>query len=796
MSLNQLYLKSLNSLEFNKIILILEDFAVSESAKQMCTELLPKINEQDVKLELLQTDDAKVLLAKRGSPSFGGLKNIILNLKRAKIGSALTMRELLDVANVLRVLRGLIDYKAQENKLVTFLDEYFSTITSNKYLEDKIFNSIISEEEMSDNASSELSDIRRKIKNNSSKIRDILHKIIHSQTYQKFLQEPIITFRGDRFVVPVKNEYKNEINGIVHDTSTSGATVFIEPMSVVETNNELKILAKKEQIEIERVLFALSNEVATYSDNIETSLNNAIIIDFIFAKAKFANSIKATMPNINSKGFIKLNKARHPLIEKESAVPIDVCLGDEYSALVITGPNTGGKTVSLKTIGLLTAMAASGLHIPVKEKSEICIFNNIYADIGDEQSIEQSLSTFSAHMTNIVKIVDVVDENCLVLFDELGAGTDPVEGAGLAISILDYIRGFGARVVATTHYSELKLYALETKGVQNASCEFNVNTLMPTFRLITGVPGRSNAFAIALRLGLNEHIIHKAKEIMSDKDLKFENVLEKLEDNRRVLEEQKDIAENERLKAELLLFETEKMKIELETKIRKENEKVISQARMIIENAKEQTDTIIFELEALKKVKDKENFDEKLRELKQKAKTTIKKLDDEANPVEKTKYSNYSLPRALKEGDLVKIISIDKTATVIIPVDDTGYVTVRAGIINTKVKLNDLFLVENNNINNIIEFTSNTSIKKGQSNTKNEIDIRGKTALEVEVDLEFFIDNAVLSGLSVISVIHGKGTGALRKAVGEMLKANKSVKSFRLGRYGEGETGVTIIELK
>lgn len=796
MSLNSLFQKALNALEFNKIITLLEECAVCEDAKAKCRAVLPLTDEEEINFLLKNTDDARVFMAKRGTPYFSGLKNILPSLNRAVLGSALSMKELLDIASVLKACRGIVAFRAEASDMTTTIDNIFNSVSANKYFEEKIFNSIISEEEMADNASSELYDFRRKLKGASNKIRELLNKIIHSQTYQKFLQDPIITVRGDRYVIPVKQENRNEISGLIHDTSSSGATVFIEPMSVVEANNELKVLFAKEQKEIERILYALSAEASTFADSISISYEMACELDFIFAKAKLADKQKSSMPRVNTRGFVELKKARHPLLDKNSAVPIDVILGDEYSTLVITGPNTGGKTVTLKTIGLLQVMAQSGLHIPVADHSEISVFENIYADIGDEQSIEQSLSTFSSHMTNIVKIIDLVDSNSLVLFDELGAGTDPVEGAGLAVSILEYIRSFGARIVATTHYPELKIYALETKGVQNASCEFNVDTLKPTYRLITGIPGRSNAFAIAQRLGLNEHIIDRAKNIISDESSRFEDVLDDLEQNRRKIEGERVIAESERANMQKLKMDFERQKSELEVKLKKENEKAIIEAKKIIDEVKEQANILLNELDELRKQKDSEDFKEKLNNMKANTKATFHKLENKITPVENRSNKDYKLPRPLRIGDTVWVLSVDKEGTVETLQDSSNHLTVKVGIMKLKLKVSDLMLIENKvNVPKDNSYV-HISVNKEKGLAKTELNLRGMTVLEAESEIDMFIDNAVMAGLSPISIIHGKGTGALRSAVHSILKTNKSVKSFRLGKYGEGEDGVTIIELK
>lgn len=781
--------RNLKALELDKILIKLSEETAFADAKQSALELRPANDLYTVNKLLKQTDDAYMLSGRFGSPSFGGITNVVNSLKRAEAGGCLTMGELLKVAEALRVIRGLKQWRDKSSGIETVLDVYFNTLTSNKFLEEKIFTSIISEEEMSDMASVTLSAIRKKIKQTSAKARDILDKMVRSQTYQKFLQDPIVTIRDGRFVVPVKAECRGEIPGLVHDTSSSGATVFVEPMGAVEANNAVKVLKSKEEAEIERILFELSATAGGYAQDIINSYYTATQLDVIFAKASLAYKMKASMPIMNDSGIVNLNKARHPLIDKDKVVPISVYLGEEFNSLVITGPNTGGKTVTLKTIGLLTAMAMCGLMIPAGDESRLSVFDKILVDIGDEQSIEQSLSTFSAHMTNIIRILDQTDDKSLVLIDELGAGTDPVEGAGLAIAILEQLRNQGAKIASTTHYTELKEYALQSTGVENACCEFDVATLQPTYKLLIGVPGRSNAFAISERLGMDKALVDKARKLVSDESRRFEDVVEKLENQRQTLDEKIKYAERVSLQAQK---ERENVQREIE-QLRKQAEFELKKAReeamRITSTTRATADALIEELNDLQKHK------QLTPEEKAKLRADIRNMENNADPVEKAKENNYTLPRALKKGDRVLIFDIDKKA--VVAEDPKGdSVLVQAGIIKIKVNIDNLRLLEDKKKPQVQHSTKRNIRSNATVKAVTDIDLRGMTAMEAIMELDRQLDSATLSGIHQVTIIHGKGTGVLRKEVHNYLKRCKYVKTYRLGVFGEGEAGVTIAELK
>ncbi len=790
------------ALELDKVLLKLADFTCSEDAKYEALHLEAQSNLDMAKMLLGQTEDAHSLMAKFGAPSFGGLKNVNNSLSRANAGSTLTMRELLDIAEVLRVIRSLSEWKSRNSGVVTKIDSFFNTLMPNKYLESKITNSIISEDEMSDNASPQLYDIRRKIRVASSKVRDQLDKMTRSAHYQKFLRESIITMRNGRYVVPVKIEHKGEISGLVHDTSSSGATVFIEPTAVVEANNEIKVLQSAERDEIERILYEISMEAGSFYESIKASYECAVELDLIFAKAKLAYQMKAGVPEINDKGIINLKNARHPLIDPKKVVATNIMLGKDFDTLIITGPNTGGKTVSIKTLGLMTLMVMCGLMIPVSEQSEVSVFEYVLADIGDEQSIEQSLSTFSSHMVNIINIIESANDKSLVLIDELGAGTDPIEGAALAISILEKIHEKGAKIAATTHYAELKAYALQTPGIENGSCEFDVSSLKPTYRLLIGTPGRSNAFAISLRLGMGEDIIERAKTLVSSESTRFETVIESLEKSRQALEKQQ--AEYERLTA---LAQQERQKAQqfreqIDVLREEELAKAQSAALRIIENAKRSAMALSAEFEKLKKESeasaDKSEIAKRARQMMKKG---FLQFDEITNPVvlSTAASEDYTLPRALKIGDEVLLCDIGKNATVTALKDKKGNVEVMAGVMKMRTPESNLRLIDSKK--------KNEPKKRNVPNAKERVfspgseaqtrcDLRGKNIEEGTLELDRYIDRALRLGLGEITVIHGKGTGALRKGIHEYLRKSPFVKSFRLGIYGEGENGVTIVTLK
>ncbi len=790
------------ALELPKVLSRLSDFTSCEDARYLAENLKPETNIDLAKVLLKQTDDAHMLMAKFGAPSFGGLKNVNNALYRASAGGALNMRELLDIAEVLRVIRSLSEWKSRNSGVVTSIDTYFESMSPNKFLEDRITNAIISEEEMSDNASPELYDIRRKIRVASSKVRDKLDQMTKSQYFQKYLRESIVTMRNGRYVVPVKIEHRSEISGLVHDTSSSGATVFVEPTAVVEANNEIKVLQSRERDEIERILFELSMEAGGFYEGIKASYECAVELNLIFAKAKLAYEMKATVPELNDEGIINLRSARHPLIDPKKVVATDIRLGKDFDTLIITGPNTGGKTVSIKTLGLMSLMAMCGLMLPVGDRSVISVFDKVLSDIGDEQSIEQSLSTFSSHMVNIIDIIEKADEKSLVLIDELGAGTDPVEGAALAISILEKIHEKGAKIPATTHYAELKAYALQTPGIENGSCEFDVRSLKPTYRLLIGTPGRSNAFAISLHLGMEESIIERAKQLVSNESTQFETVIEALEKSRQEFEKQTQIAENLRFEAEKAKAEAQKFKEGIEKMREEELEKARGQAMRIVEQAKRSAYALQSELEELKKQSEKaKDKTEMARRAKQLMKRGLMEFDDITNPVVASviQDENYVLPRELKIGDEVFLVDIGKMATVTALKDRKGNIEVLAGIMKMRTPESNIRLQEQKKKNapkpRSVPNKKEHVFSPG-SDAQTRCDMRGMNVEEGILELDRYIDQALRLGLSEITVIHGKGTGILRKGIHEHLRKNKFVKSFRLGVYGEGETGVTIVTLK
>lgn len=783
--------RHLKTLELDKILNMLAAEASFAESKELALSLRPQNDMQRVLANLKETEDAYILTGRFGAPSFGSIKNISGCLARAAAGGMLSMGELLRIAEVLRIVRGVRQWREKCASVESVLDRRFQSLVPNKYLEDSITSAIISEEEMSDKASPALSDIRRKIKITSQKARDALNKIIHSATYKKYLQDSIVTMRDGRYVVPVKAECRGSISGLVHDTSASGSTIFVEPMGVVEANNDIRVLQSKEEAEIERILFDLSANVGSFARQISDNYECLTQLDLIFAKASLAYKMKASMPLINDDGIIELKKARHPLIDKNKVVPIDVHLGTDFSTLVITGPNTGGKTVTLKTIGLLTLMAMCGLMIPAGDNSRISVFDNVLADIGDEQSIEQSLSTFSAHMTNISSILKIADNKSLALIDELGAGTDPVEGAALATAILERLSSLGTITAATTHYAELKAYALNTAGVENACCEFDVATLRPTYKLSIGVPGRSNAFAISQKLGIDDEIIARSKKLVSREDRKFESVVRNLEKKRQALEEQLKDAEQKTLAAKKALEEAE----EKVQRAKQQNDAEIQRAKEEASRIVAKTRAAALDvMESVERVQKEQKLSA---EDKARLRQEIKNIENTADPIEKAKPGDYKLPRKLKVGDTVLIFDIDKKATVLEINPDGKTVLVQAGIIKTRADISNLRLLDAPKQQKPKSHGSNRTVTK-QTDIKavTEVDLRGMTATEAIMDLESAIDSAILSGINQITIIHGKGTGVLRREVQSFLKTCKAVKSFRLGVFGEGESGVTIATLK
>lgn len=780
--------KNYKSLELDKILNKLAENTSFDDARELALSLEPSTGLFEAKELIKETSDAHMLIGRFGAPSFGNIHNMTNSLRRADAGAVLTTLELLRIAALLRVIRSVFEWREKSSSVETQLDLRFNALSPNKFLETKITSAILSEEEIADNASPELAAIRKKIAAASTKIRERLDKIIRSSSNQKYLQDSIVTIRGGRFVIPVKAEFRSAIPGLVHDTSSSGATVFIEPMSVVEANNDIRVLKSKEQAEIERILATLSAEVGAYADSVSRSFRILTELNVIFAKAHLAYSMKASVPILNDKGRIILKKARHPLIDKDKVVPTDIELGIKFDTLVVTGPNTGGKTVSLKTIGLLTLMAMCGLMIPAADNSELSVFDNVLADIGDEQSIEQSLSTFSAHMTNIIKILSSADEHSLVLIDELGAGTDPVEGAALATAILEQLRSQGAKIASTTHYAELKSYALDTDGVENACCEFDVATLRPTYRLLIGMPGRSNAFAISERLGMNKNIVERAKKLVSLENSKFEAVVQKLEESRNELDEKIKETEQLKLNAQKVLQEAEQKAAQNEKNCQNELELAKAQAENIITKARAQVYGVLDEIEAIRK---KQNV---TAEEKAKLKSDIRNMENAADPVQNRSNEEYRLPRKLKVGDSVLIFDIDKKATVL-EVGDKN-VLVQAGIIKTRVPVSNLRLLKQEKVTVPKRSVTRTVRNDVKRTASTEIDLRGETAADAIMDVDNAIDSAILMGLHQITIIHGKGTGVLRTEIQKHLKKHPSIRSYRLGTYGEGDSGVTIAELK
>ncbi len=780
--------KHLKALEFDKILERLAEQTSFADAKEAALALEPSSGLFEAETLLKETADAHRLIARFGSPGFGNIHNMNGSLRRAQAGAVLTTLELLRIASLLRTIRAVTEWRSKSASVETSLDLRFNALVPNKFLETKISSSIISEEEIADNASPALSAIRKKIAASSSKIRERLDKIIHSTSMQKYLQDSIVTMRGGRFVIPVKAEFRANVPGLVHDTSASGSTVFIEPMSVVEANNDIRVLKSKEQAEIERILAELSAEAGAYADSVCDSYAILTELNVIFAKANLAYSMKASVPLLNDKGRILLKRARHPLISPEKVVPTDIELGINFDTLVVTGPNTGGKTVSLKTVGLLSVMAMCGMMVPAYDNSELSVFDKVLVDIGDEQSIEQSLSTFSAHMTNIIKILDKANDKSLVLIDELGAGTDPVEGAALAISILEQLRAQGAKIASTTHYAELKTFALETDGVENACCEFDVATLRPTYRLLIGMPGRSNAFAISERLGMSKAVVQRAQELVSDENTKFESIVQKLEESRSELD--KNIKEAQALKAQAQeeLEQARKTAEQAEKDKKNELELAKAQAEGIITKARAQVYGVLDEIEAIRKKK------EISAEEKAKLKADIRNMENTADPVEKRSNEEYVLPRPLEKGDRVLIFDIDKEGTVLEIGKDN--ILVQSGIIKTRVPLNNLRLLKQEKVKIPKRSAARTIRRDTKQSAMTEVDVRGENALDAILDVDRAIDGAVLQGLHQITIIHGKGTGVLRREIQKHLKTHPSVSTFRLGVFGEGEAGVTIAELK
>lgn len=789
------YEKSLNILELPIVLDMLAAEAVTEGGKEACLKLRPSADRLEVKNRLSETSAAKNMMVVRGSPSLSGIKDIRPSLSRADLGGSLNTIELLSIARVLQCARLVKGYTSDDKLGKSCIDHLFAALHANRFLEEKITGSIVGEDEIADSASSELANIRRKIRAASARVRDCLQKIISSPSYAKVLQEPIITMRSDRFVVPVKAECKGAVPGLVHDISASGATLFIEPMAAVKANNELRELTAKEKTEIERILSELSADCASHAEDIASDYSYLITLDGIFARAKLSYKLNGIEPELREKGVV-LHRARHPLLPKDKAVPISLELGDDFDTLIITGPNTGGKTVTLKTLGLLNVMAQCGLHIPADDGSGVPVYRHVLADIGDEQSIEQNLSTFSAHMTNIVHILNECDSNSLLLFDELGAGTDPTEGAALAIAVIEHARKMGAMVAATTHYAELKVYATNENGIQNASCEFDVETLSPTYRLLVGVPGKSNAFAISERLGLSKDIIDDAKARIGVQNESFEATIEKLEQTRALLERDRAEAAKKLREAEDNAKKAAFLRAELSVRLEKADEKARREAERIIAEARETAESTFAELDDMRR---RINEDEQAQEVNSARSELRRRLNESQGRLkvrepEKPKEEKKSA-RDVRPGDTVEIKSMGVKAEVI-DINPDGTLNLRAGIMNVKLKPDEVYLIEGHAAKQKKQSVTLAGSSAPRAAVSHEIDLRGMESIEAVNAAEQYIDSAVMGKLKTVTIIHGKGTGALRAAVQQMLKRNKAVKSFRLGRFGEGESGVTIVELK
>lgn len=790
--MSDLYKKSIQRLELDQILTMLAECASSQEGKQACLALKPSSDLDTVSHLIEQTTAASDLSTKKGYPSFSGIGDVTSSLQRAEIGGCLQPRELLQIASVLRSARTVKSY-VEDDEDKTVLTPYFQALTPNKYLEESIFSAILSEEEIADTASAELADIRRHMRIQSARIKDSLQKIISSSAYSKYLQEPIITIRQGRYVVPVRSECKNDIPGLVHDVSATGSTYFVEPMAAVSANNALRELELSEEKEIQRILAQFSSDAASFREEILLDMEILVQLDMIFAKAKLGYKMQAWAPQMNDRGVVDLRNARHPLIDPKIVVPTSVKLGSDFDTMIITGPNTGGKTVTLKTIGLLTLMAECGLHIPAGDGSTLSTFDAVLADIGDEQSIAQSLSTFSGHMRTIVEIVKMCDSRTLVLFDELGAGTDPAEGAALAIALIEFCRKMGSRVAATTHYAELKLYAMRTKGVINASCEFNVDTLQPTYKLLIGIPGKSNAFAISRKLGLSDDIIKNASDLVGQSDKDFEDVLSQLDQQRQQMEAA-------RAEAEQLRLETEKIKnqsAEYSQKLEHEREKALARAReeakFIIEDARRVANAATDEIKALKKALSENNNVQDINRRQADLRRSLNEAEDKLR--QGTIQKERPAPsRDIMIGDTVELLKLGTKANVI-AFNKDGSLQLQAGILKMNVKQEEVYLLEN------VSTAEKKKARPAHSGREmrsvpsmSEIDLRGMDSIEAVCVLERYLDDAMRSNIPSVRIIHGKGTGVLRSAVHDSLRRNKFIKKFRLGIYGEGEDGVTIAE--
>ena len=788
----ELYKKSAATLELPAVLEMLANEAVSETAKENCLELFPADTAYEIRRRQGQTSAAKEMMVLRGSPSFSGVKDVRNALARADMGGMLNTRELLDIAGVLQCARLARAYCSGEHGSRNDINYLFNSLSANKYLEEKITTSITAEDEIADLASGELSDIRRKMRAAASRVRETLQKIISSPSYAKALQEAIITTRSDRYVVPVKAEHKNEVPGLVHDVSASGATVFVEPMAAVKANNEIRELKAKEKIEIERILMELSAECASFREDISADFSALAELDAVFARAKLSYRLDCCEPVISER-TLDLKRARHPLLPKDRAVPIDVRLGGEFDTLVITGPNTGGKTVSLKTMGLLSVMAMCGLHIPASDGSSVPVFKKVLADIGDEQSIEQSLSTFSAHMTTTVKMLAECGEDTLLLFDELGAGTDPTEGAALAISIIENARKSGAMVAATTHYAELKVYATTQKGVQNACCEFSVETLKPTYRLLIGIPGKSNAFEISRHLGLPEEIIDDARSRVGEESASMEAVLEKLEQQRQLMDRERLEISKKLREAEENAKQSAKLRAELSVRLEKADQKARRDAQSILDDARRQAESVFDELDRIRKLEQTESDHKRVNEARAELRRSMNEADDRLAERAAEREPEKKSERPVEVGDTVEIRSMGVKATVL-SISPDRILQLQAGIMKVSAREDEVLLIGREKV--AVKVAEKATAALRTAAVAAELDIRGMMTDEGVAVMERYIDSASLAKLKTVTIIHGKGTGALRAAVQQALRRDCHVKSFRPGKFGEGEMGVTVVELK
>ncbi len=787
-------------LELDKVLAQAAAYTSNETSRSLMLACKPSSDLAEVRTEVQKTDDALQLALQFGTPPFSDFHNTCSSVTRAASGAVLSLRDMLDVADLLRQVQALYQWYGHCSEIPTTLDYLFSLIIPDDALLSTLERSIVSEEELADSASSTLAEIRRKLTRSRAHLRETLDQMVRSKSMQKYLQETTVTIRDGRFVLPVKNEYRSQVNGLIHDTSSSGQTIFIEPMQIVEANNDIRLLESREIEEIDRIMRKLSAAVGAQASQLCRMHEVCAELNLYFAKANYAAALRAVKPDIRDDGVLELKKARHPLLDRLKAVPIDLALGEQHNALIVTGPNTGGKTVALKTAGLLTAMTMCGFLIPVTEGSRISVFRHILADIGDSQSIEQSLSTFSSHTLNVVEILETADDSTLVLLDELGSGTDPVEGAALAISIIDYLKQLGAKLMVTTHYQELKLYAADTPDVINASCEFDTQTLRPTYRLITGSPGKSNAFAISGQLGVPQSILRHAESLISEENRHFENVISRYDEARKALEKERTEAQRLREEAERIRQEWKEKQTAMAAEEKEILERAAAQASRIVEAAKAQTNALLDELEQLRKDKEKADFSERVSSMKSDSTQRLREMYKNANPVIGSIDDNgdYVLPRPLKKGDRVLIADLNQEAVISEEPGQSDFAFVQMGIMKMKIQISRLRLLEKKKVqpDKKQQRRKGAVAAKVERKGSMELDIRGHACDDGVYEMERFIDGAVLSGIGTVTIIHGKGTGLLRKAIQQRLKSMKCVKEFRNGLYGEGEDGVTIVTLR